>query len=115
MMKNPLLASILTGAFLAPSGLLAEEPDFLGRVLGAALTEGKAYGKLAYLTDRIGHRLSGSKSLDKAIEWAVAEMSRDGLDKVWTEKVMVPTGFAGSRAVASSRPPNTAWRSSLWA
>ncbi|MGH9392219.1 MAG: peptidase M28 family protein, partial [Vicinamibacteria bacterium] len=95
MIKHPILASMLTGAFLFPSGLVAEEPDILGRVLGAALTEGNAYGKLTYLTDRIGHRLSGSKSLDKAIEWAVAEMNRDGLDKVWTEKVMVPRWVRG--------------------
>jgi len=95
MIRNHLLASLLTGASLLPSGLAADEPDFLGRVLGAALTEGKAYEKLAYLTDRIGHRLSGSKSLDKAIEWATAEMNRDGLDKVWTEKVMVPRWVRG--------------------
>ncbi|HEX7774235.1 MAG TPA: hypothetical protein VF435_17550 [Pyrinomonadaceae bacterium] len=60
------------------------------RIIGAALTSDRAYERLAYLTDRIGNRLSGSKSLERAIEWAVTEMKRDGLDNVRAEKVMVP-------------------------
>src|SRR5262245_24599431 len=53
--------------------------DPAARIIGAALTEDTAYRRLAYLSDRIGHRLSGSPQLQEAIKWAVAEMKRDGL------------------------------------
>ena len=60
-----------------------------GRIIGAALTNNRAYQRLAYLTDRIGNRLSGSPNLERAIAWALAEMTSDGLDNVRAEKVMV--------------------------
>ncbi|HEX3248092.1 MAG TPA: hypothetical protein VHS05_01595, partial [Pyrinomonadaceae bacterium] len=56
-----------------------------GRIIGAALTQNRAYERLAYLTDRIGNRLSGSTNLERAIAWAVAEMTKDGLDNVRAE------------------------------
>lgn len=73
------------------------------RILGSALVESRAYEKLSYLTDRIGHRLSGSSALSQAIAWAVNELKADGLDHVWTEKVTVPhwvRGDAQARIVA---------------
>ena len=51
-----------------------------GRIIGAALISKRAYERLAYLTDHIGNRLSGSAALERGIEWAVAEMKKDGLD-----------------------------------
>ncbi|HEX4898973.1 MAG TPA: hypothetical protein VFV61_00485, partial [Pyrinomonadaceae bacterium] len=65
------------------------------RIIGAALTSDKAYARLAHLTDHIGNRLSGSKGLEQAIAWALAEMKRDGLDNVRGEKVMVPHWVRG--------------------
>lgn len=75
-----------------------------GRIIGAALTSNKAYERLAYLTDRIGHRLSGSKSLERAIAWAIAEMKRDGLDNVRAEKVMVPHWVRGEESLELTSP-----------
>ena len=70
-----------------------------GRIIGAALTNNKAYERLAYLTDRIGHRLSGSQNLERAIAWAVAEMKKDDLDNVRAEKVMVPHWVRGEESL----------------
>ena len=70
-----------------------------GRIIGAALTNSKAYERLAYLTDRIGHRLSGSQNLERAIAWAVAEMKKDDLDNVRAEKVMVPHWVRGEESL----------------
>jgi carboxypeptidase Q len=70
-----------------------------GRIVGAALTSDVAYRRLALLTDRIGHRLSGSESLQRAVEWAVAEMKRDGLDNVRAERVMVPHWVRGEESL----------------
>ncbi|HKO61115.1 MAG TPA: M28 family metallopeptidase [Pyrinomonadaceae bacterium] len=74
------------------------------RIIGAALTSDIAYERLAYLSDRIGHRLSGSKSLERAITWALAEMKRDGLDNVRGEKVMVPHWVRGEESLAMVSP-----------
>jgi carboxypeptidase Q len=75
-----------------------------GRIIGAALTSDKAYARLAHLTDHIGSRLSGSKNLERAIEWAIAEMKRDGLDNVRAEKVMVPHWVRGEESLEITSP-----------
>jgi carboxypeptidase Q len=74
------------------------------RIIGAALTSDRAYERLAYLTDHIGNRLSGSKNLERAIEWAVTEMKRDGLDNVRAEKVMVPHWVRGEESLDMLTP-----------
>src|SRR5689334_21012730 len=63
-----------------------------------------AYRRLAWLTDRIGNRLSGSESLERAIAWAVSEMKRDGLDNVRAEKVMVPHWVRGEESLELLEP-----------
>lgn len=75
-----------------------------GRIIGAALTSDRAWRRLAHLTDHIGHRLSGSKGLERAIEWAIAEMKRDGLDNVRAEKVMVPHWVRGNESLEMITP-----------
>ena len=74
------------------------------RIIGAALTSDMAYRRLAWLTDRIGNRLSGSENLERAIAWAVAEMKRDGLDNVRAEKVMVPHWVRGEESLELLEP-----------
>jgi carboxypeptidase Q len=74
------------------------------RIIGAALTSDRAYSRLAHLTDHIGHRLSGSQNLDRAIEWAITEMKRDGLDNVRGEKVMVPHWVRGEESLELLAP-----------
>ncbi|HET6670507.1 MAG TPA: M28 family metallopeptidase [Pyrinomonadaceae bacterium] len=74
------------------------------RIIGAALTSDKAYERLAHLTDHIGNRLSGSKSLEQAIAWALAEMRRDGLENVRGEKVMVPHWVRGLESLELTSP-----------
>ncbi|HEY8410063.1 MAG TPA: M20/M25/M40 family metallo-hydrolase [Pyrinomonadaceae bacterium] len=78
-----------------------------GRIIGAALTQNRAYERLAYLTDRIGNRLSGSTNLERAIAWAVAEMTKDGLDNVRAEKVMVPHWVRGEESLELLTPTAT--------
>jgi carboxypeptidase Q len=75
-----------------------------GRIIGAALTSNRAYERLSFLTDHIGNRLSGSQSLERAIEWAVTEMKKDGLDNVRAEKVMVPHWVRGEESLEMTSP-----------
>jgi len=74
------------------------------RIIGAALTSDRAYSRLAHLTDHIGHRLSGSQNLERAIDWAIMEMKHDGLDNVRTEKVMVPHWVRGEESLEMLSP-----------
>jgi carboxypeptidase Q len=74
------------------------------RIIGAALTNDTAYRRLSYLTDRIGNRLSGSEPLERAIEWALAEMRRDRLDNVRAEKVLVPHWVRGEESLEMLEP-----------
>ena len=74
------------------------------RIIGAALTSDRAYQRLAHLTDHIGNRLSGSTNLERAIEWALTEMKRDGLDNVRAEKVMVPHWVRGEESLEMLTP-----------
>jgi carboxypeptidase Q len=91
----------------APAWLEAyREPG--ARLVGAALADTAAWTRLAELTDTFGHRLAGSKSLENAIDWAIGEMSRDGLENVRGEKVMVPhwvRGRESAEIVAPVRHP----------
>jgi hypothetical protein len=78
-----------------------------GRILGAALTDDEGFEKLAYLTTEIGHRLSGSRGLEGAIEWACERMRQEGLD-VRKLPVAVPHWIRGkehARVVAPVEKP----------
>ncbi|MDX1392774.1 MAG: M20/M25/M40 family metallo-hydrolase [Gemmatimonadota bacterium] len=65
-----------------------------GRMIGAALTDEEGWEKLTHLTTRIGHRLSGSSGLERAIAWADEAMRAEGLD-VTLQPVMVPHWVRG--------------------
>ena len=77
-----------------PSGLTQMAERFR---LEEARTHG-AYTDLAWLCDRIGHRLSGSPQLDQAIAWAQSRMKAAGLVNVHAEPVMVPHWVRGREA-----------------
>jgi carboxypeptidase Q len=74
------------------------------RLINEATRDHFAWTRLAVLTDSIGNRLSGSPQLDRAIAWALTEMTRDGLENVHTEKVMVPKWVRGAESADIVRP-----------
>lgn len=65
------------------------------RIIGAALADEGGWAKLEWLCDRIGARLSGSRALEQAVEWAAEEMRREGLENVVTPAVQVPVWVRG--------------------
>ena len=67
-----------------------------------------AWERLALLGDTFGHRLSGSEALAKAIDWAVAEMKKDGLDNVRAEPVKVPHWVRGQESLEITSPHRSA-------
>ena len=78
--------------------------DPAARLIGEATTNDFAWQRLSVLTDRFGHRLSGSEGLERAIHWAVDEMKRDGLENVHTEPVMVPKWVRGRESAEIVEP-----------
>ena len=74
------------------------------RLIGEAMSDTFAWRRLAVLTDSVGNRLSGTPQLDRAIQWAVAEMKSDGLENVHTEKAMVPRWVRGTESAEIVQP-----------
>jgi carboxypeptidase Q len=73
-------------------------------LMDAALSDSFAYNRLATLTDRFGHRLSGSKALEDAISWILSEMRADNLANVRGEPVMVPHWVRGDESATLVSP-----------
>ena len=73
-------------------------------LISAALKDSAAWNRLAKLTDTFGNRLSGSPSLERAIDWIIAEMKRDGLENVRGEPVMVPHWVRGAESAELVTP-----------
>jgi len=80
--------------------------DAAARIIGDAMSSTFAWDRLALMGDTFGHRLSGSKGLEDAIQWAAAEMKTDGLENVHSEPVKVPHWVRGreSAEITSPRP-----------
>lgn len=74
------------------------------RLLGEALASDFAWQRLAELGDTFGHRLSGSQALEDAIDWAVEQMKKDGLENVRKELVKVPRWVRGQESLEIVSP-----------
>ena len=73
-------------------------------LIHAATGDSAAYARLGSLVDGFGHRLSGSASLEAAIDWVLAQMKSDGLENVRGERVMVPHWVRGEESVELVKP-----------
>ena len=73
-------------------------------LIHAATGDSAAYARLGNLVDGFGHRLSGSASLEAAIDWVLAQMESDGLENVRGERVMVPHWVRGEESVELVKP-----------
>jgi carboxypeptidase Q len=78
--------------------------DAASRLLGEALASDFAWQRLAELGDTFGHRLSGSEALEDAIDWAVEQMKKDGLENVRKEPVKVPRWVRGQESLEIVSP-----------
>lgn len=98
-----LLCLLLVPASAAGQDIARYQP-IADRIIAAATADSSAWNRLAELADRFGHRLSGSESLERALDWILAEMQRDGLDSVRGEPVMVPHWVRGEGSVELVAP-----------
>jgi len=111
MMRYVLGLFLTACALLAScSGLSAAEPLYqtyratADKLIAAALEDTGGYEKLSFLCDRIGNRLCGSPALDRAIQWAAAQMKKDGLENIVTPAVKVPHWVRGRESASIMEP-----------
>lgn len=88
--------------------IVTQYRDVADRIIQTALADSSAWDRLARLTDTFGHRLSGSRSLEQAIDWVLAEMKKDGLDNPRTEPVKVPHWVRGEESAELVSPRRVA-------
>jgi len=88
----------------APPTWLEQYREPARRLIAEETKDAFAWRRLAALTDTFGSRLTGTPQLDRAIAWAIAEMNRDGLEHVHTEKVMVPRWVRGTESAEIVEP-----------
>ncbi len=115
MFRTPLcvLAAVVACGALVPSfaqpaadtAWLAPHREIVTRLQAAAQADDFAWQRLAELTDIYGARLAGSENLTRAIRWAEATMTKDGLANVRTEKAMVPRWVRGRESAVIVDPP----------
>lgn len=79
----------------------SEEADAL---IEASIENELGWERLNYLGDYYGPRLSGSQTLEDAIDWVVEEMKKDGFDRVWTQPVTVPHWVRGKESATLNIP-----------
>lgn len=109
-MKSNIIRFFVGGLIGLPAVLSAQTvasyKPTADRLIQAALADSTAFDRLGRLVDTYGHRLSGSASLERAIDWTLAEMKKDGLANARTEPVKVPHWVRGreSAELISPRP-----------
>lgn len=80
------------------NSVLAQDKDAaqIKKIYDQALTQGKAYDWLNYLSNQIGGRLSGSVQAQQAVEYTKSQLDSLGLDRVWLQPVKVPKWVRGT-------------------
>ena len=73
-------------------------------IFTGALNDEVGYQRLGEMCNTFGSRLSGSESLEQAIDWTVQQLKTDGFDSVTTEDVSVPN--VGKFSRKHSNTPN---------
>jgi len=108
-MKNILCTAVLISSMMA-YGQQKEDSLQFAKISTEILNNGTAYTELRDLTQNIGHRLSGSASYEKAVQWAAKELRAAGADKVWLQEVMIPVWERGKESL-QIQTGNGQWKS----
>ena len=93
--KKILLIFLVSSPIFLNSQNDKDKSDFINDIYNEALSNGMSYEWLEYLSNDIGHRLSGSVNAKRAVKWGKEELSPIS-DKVWLQPVMVPKWVRGA-------------------
>ncbi len=93
----PLVLALLTVTAPVPAqSVAARYRATADRIIAESMRDSAAWNRVAVLTETFGHRLSGSRALEDAIDWMIERMREDGLENVRGEQVMVPRWVRGA-------------------
>ncbi len=84
--------------FLMAAVAQTQDESTIKQLFDKALTEGKSYQWLEYLSTKVGSRLSGSPGAAAGVEWSRHEMENFA-DSVWLQPVMVPHWVRGQKEI----------------
>jgi dipeptidyl aminopeptidase/acylaminoacyl peptidase len=96
-----------------PADREAEAVALDRKVLAEVKDHAEVMANLTYLCDTIGPRLTGSKNLQRANEWAAEKMKSYGLTNVHQEAWTLPEGWERGPASARIVEPDTGIRLNL--
>lgn len=74
------------------------------------LLHGACYDNLRDLCKNIGHRLSGTKEAEKAVQWAKKELEAAQPDKVWLQPVVVLVWMRGKESLSIKYPSSNTFK-----
>jgi carboxypeptidase Q len=108
------VAAVSLAALAVPAAAPAQQPSdsalvagyraTADRLIAAATADSAAWLRLAELTDRFGSRISGSESLERALDWVLEQMRADRLENVRGEPAMVPHWVRGNESLELVEP-----------
>ncbi|SEC04290.1 Peptidase family M28 [Maribacter dokdonensis] len=90
------LALICMIAFIAVGKSQSKDEVQIKKMYDLALTEGKGYEWLNYLSNQIGGRLSGSVQAQQGVDYTKSQLDSLGVDRVWLQPVLVPKWVRGT-------------------
>ncbi|APA65190.1 M28 family peptidase [Maribacter sp. 1_2014MBL_MicDiv] len=90
------LALICMIAFIAVGKSQSKDEVQIKKMYDLALTEGKGYEWLNYLSNQIGGRLSGSVQAQQGVGYTKSQLDSLGVDRVWLQPVLVPKWVRGT-------------------
>ena len=95
--KVLVLLLLVTASYSSAQNSISEKYyDVSQKLIAESLKDSTVFDRLSELVDRFPARISGSENLEKAIDWIVLEMKKDGFDAVYTQPVMVPKWVRGN-------------------
>jgi len=105
-LKHTLL--LLSPVFLYNIGFSQSNDSLmLRKITNDIMLNGKCYGYLDYLCNRIGARLSGSPQAAAAVEYTYQTMKSLGVDTVFKQECMVPHWVRGEKETAKILSDNS--------
>src|SRR5262245_13027728 len=96
----------VTASSQAPEKRDADALALDRKLIETATTDSQVMANLTHLCDEIGPRLTGSKNLQRASEWAAAKMKAYGLSNVQLEPWSMPEGWQRGPATARLGEPD---------
>lgn len=106
-MRKALLTFCATAISCGLMGQELSDSVMLRKIHDEILTHASCYENLRYLCKQIGHRVAGSESAAKAIQWGREALLKAGADTVFLMPVEVPHWVRGSTEKVHYRSGNT--------